>query len=278
MRTSIIRRSVVLVALAALPALGCTVSAHTQTKYTAQQPVTKTSVGAWNGTQLIHVFNQNGDLTIVADPSTSNISVSAVPFAYADNSTDGQAAVVDVSNTVSIDESNGFAVNCTVATATHGSAATGTTGCELTVTVPAGSAQTGVNVTGHAGNGQLVAQGTFTAPAGAQVNLYSDNGDVSGVAVVGGARAHSDNGTVSAAFTPTVGAVEEVSSGNGDVTLSLPANFAADSISLTAPSGTVSVTGFSGLSATSTSWGTAGTGAKSITVTTGLGNVSVEAQ
>jgi Toastrack DUF4097 len=280
MRTSIIRPSVVLlVGLGALSASsGCTVSAHTQTRYTAQQQVTKTSVGTWNGTQQITVYNQNGDLTIVADPNATTISLVATPFAFADNSDDAQAAIVDVTNTIAINESNGFAVSCSIAVSSHGSAANGTTGCQITVTVPAGSAQTGVNLAGQAHNGQLQAQGTFTAPAGGQVNLYSDNGEVSGVAIVGGARAHSGNGSVSASFTPTEGAVEEASSGNGDVALSLPANFAADQLTMTSGNGTVNITGFSDLTPSSTSRGTAGTGAKSITVTTDNGNVSVSSQ
>jgi hypothetical protein len=286
MGMSIIRGSVVVVgAVGALVIAACSVSTTpnsitltAQTKYTGGT-VTKQSQGTWNG-QLIHVFNQNGDLTIVADPNATNVSLTAIPFAYADPDAgaDAQAAIADVTNLIGIDESNGFAVNCPIAQSNHGTAKNGTTGCSLTVTVPAGTTQLGLTLDGHAGNGPLTAQGTFTADTGAQVILRSDNGDVSGVQIVGGAKARSENGTVTAAFTPTVGAVEEASSGNGDVTLGLPANFAADSLQLSAPSGNVNITGFSDITATSTSRGAAGTGAKSITVTTDLGNVTIQSQ
>ena len=75
-----------------------------------------------------------------------------------------------------------------------------------------------------------------------------------------------------------VGSQIEVSSGNGDATLSLPPTFACDALKLSAPGGSVTVgSGFTNpVTNTSTSVGTSGTGATSVTVSAGtLGNASL---
>jgi hypothetical protein len=246
------------VSLAAL--WGCSITVKSQTKYT-NGTVTAQSMGAFKGEQ-IHVVNQNGNVIVKGDPNATSVSVSATPFAFADNSTDGSAALADVKTSIKIDQSQSgvIDVRCSEASQGHGSAANGTTGCDnFTVTVPAGTAQAPLTLVANASNGSL---------------------DVTGVA--GSVQADASNGTVQASITPEKGSTVEVSSGNGDVTVALPAAFSCDSLSIQAsgPGSAVTIgSGFtSKVTATSTSVGTAGMGAASITVSTQNGSISLQPQ
>ncbi|HEY8086285.1 MAG TPA: hypothetical protein VIF09_00520, partial [Polyangiaceae bacterium] len=232
--------------------------------------------------EAITVFNQNGSIKVIGDSGGTSVSLSAVPFAFADNQDDGTAAITDVQSTIKIDQSQSgaIAVKCSVAISDHNSAKNGTTGCELTVHVPStwtSGSQSGLAFTAHAQNGPATVQGITmadnTSPTG---YVKSDNGDVT-VSVNGSCVAHSANGTVSATIVPDKGSTVEASSDNGDVTLGLPAGFSADKLTLSASGGSVTIgSGFTNtFTESSTSVGTAGTGAASVTATTGLGNVTV---
>jgi hypothetical protein len=265
-------------------AVGCTVTVKTQTKYVSSSPTALTSSAAWVA-QPIEIENANGSVTVVSAAGATNISVSAVPFGYADNQSDGDAAVADVTSTVKLDEiapdttqPGHIYVHCAKAATAHGTAQTGTTGCDLTITIPAGSATQGVplKVTSHNGP---VSVSTVTAVVGQQIIIQSDNGPVTATAITGGVKAHSDNGPVTASFLPTMGANMEASTEVGDVALSLPSNFATDHLTLTATQGAVTVNGFGAdVTEKTTSRGAAGTGAGQIVATTGLGNVTLSSQ
>jgi hypothetical protein len=260
----------------------CSVSVKSQTKYTASGPSTAASMGTYAG-DIIRIFNQNGDVIVQGDPNATNVTVSTVPFAFADNQDDGSAAIADVETTIKIDQSQPgtISVNCSVAVQNHGSAANGTTGCGgFTVTVPAGTLQAPIPITAHAQNGSLTVSGLTMSDS--QVGqMHSDVGDVQ-VSVNGSVKADAANGTVTAAVVPNKGSTVEASSGNGDVTLSLPRSFACDSLSLQAsgPDATVNVaSGFTNaFMATSTSVGTPGTGAGIVSVSTQNGSITLQPQ
>jgi hypothetical protein len=265
---------------------GCSITAtdgglilKTQNRYVPAQPVQKQSVAAWTG-QPILVHNANGSVTVNGSATATGVTVSAVPFAFADpdKPSDGTQAIQNVTNTLGIDESSGsFVVNCSQATQQYGSAGVSTTGCDLTVTVPAGSASQGVALTAHTGNGDVTAAQLYSA-AGVVMHIFTDNGSAKATGITGSATVHSINGNATGSVTPILGSEIEVSSGNGDATLSLPASFACDSLTLSAPGGNVTVgSGFTNtVTSTSTSVGMSKMGASKVTVTAGtLGNASL---
>jgi hypothetical protein len=258
----------------------------TQTKYTGENQ-TKEALAAWNG-EDIAVDNKNGDVLVQGDSTTTKIFVTAKPFAFADGKDaakgttgepDAQAALKEVIASIVIEETAGkISIRCGQANGNHGSAAQGTTGCDaFTVHVPQGSATKGLVLSSVAQNGSNTATNLYAAD-GEQIKVGSGNGSVTATGITGGANIKADNGDLIASITPTKGSVVEINTGNGDINLSLPADFSADKISFTAGQ-TVTVSGFSDLTATSTSRGTAGTGAASITATaSSLGDLIVKPQ
>jgi len=247
------------VALAAL-GTGCnaSVTIKPQTKFVGSNAIAKTATRALVASDAIEIENANGDVAVVGDATATTVSVTTKVAAFADNQADGDAAIADVTATIAIDESAGkFYIHCSEATTAHGTAARGTTACEgFTVTVPAGSSTAPLTLKATAHNGQLTATG-----------------------LNGSATVHSDNGDVTASITPAVGSSIDVSSGNGDVSLALPATFSADTVTLTAggPSPKVVTTDFPDVLQTSSANRKAG-GAKSISVTTELGDVTLKKQ
>jgi len=237
---------------------GCSVSTtpnsftlKTQTKFVGSNAVSKTATTDWASGSTITIDNGNGDVVVQGTPGLTKITVSTKIFAFADVEADGDAAIADVTGTVAIDESSGnFNIHCSTAKSSHASAATGTTGCEgFTVQVPAGAAATPVTVTAAAHNGTISATG-----------------------LVGSATIHADNGDATASLTPVAGSTLAVSSGNGDVALSLPSDFTTDAITLTGSP--VVNTAFPDVNETTIAHRKSG-GAKSITVSTELGKVSL---
>ena len=277
--SSLIRPSILVCLGASLAslALACTVTVKTQNKYVPPSGVSKTALTAWTG-QAIVVENANGTTTVVGDATATTVSVSATPFAFADNEADGTAAINDEAATIKLDESSGrFSVSCGQASASHGTAGVGTTGCDLKVTIPAGSAANGVVLSVHSRNGGVTVRNVYAADAPNQLTILTDNGEAEATGINGGAKVRTENGGATASIAPRKGSVVEVSSGNGDVTLSLPSDFAADALRIKGKK--VTVTGFGDLSGTSTSRGTAGTGAASVTASCdNLGDVTVKPQ
>jgi hypothetical protein len=253
-------RLLLLAASAVALTAGCnaSVTIKPQTKFVGANAVAKTATRALNAGDAIEIENANGDVVVVGDPTATTVSVSTKVAAFADNQTDGDAAIADVTATIAIDESSTkFYVHCSEAASAHGSAARGTTACEgFTVTVPAGSATAPLALKATAHNGQITASG-----------------------LNGSATVHSDNGDATASVTPAVGSVVDVSSGNGDVSLALPAAFTADTVTLTPGGSSAKVidTDFPDVLQATSANRKAG-GAKSISVTTELGDVTLKKQ
>jgi hypothetical protein len=249
-----------------------------QTTYKGS-PTMKTS-GAWAGRPIV-IDNTNGSVTVSGDPNATTVTVSAKPTALADGDKEADAtqALADVLNTFTIDESNGqITVRCKQASKQYGSAGIPGTGCELTATVPQGTATQGLALTEHTGNSDVTGS-NFYAQGNVQIQVTTDNGKASGTGITGSVKVHSDNGEAVGGVVPTPGSQIEVSTKNGGATLSLPAGFACDALTLSAPSGTVTVaSGFTNtVTATSTSVGMGG-GAKSVVVSTDLGDVTLQPQ
>ena len=267
------------VGVLALAACSVSVEVKPPHRFNASEQ-SKTAAAAFNGEE-VQITNQNGELTVVSDASVTSITASVKAFAIAEEGTpqsDADEALKEVVASLTITESSGkVTVTCGQATKQHGKVGTGTTGCDLVVKVPSGKG--GVKLSALSGNGKLTGSG-LTAADGAQIDLKSNNGSVDAT-VTGGAKVASGNGDVKATLTPTKGAVIDVSTENGDIDLSLPTNFAADSVALAGGKDgkAVVITGFSDFTAASTSRGTAGTGAKSLKATTSsLGELTVKAR
>ena len=245
--------------------------------------VTKTATRDWTN-ESIEIENANGDIIVRGVPGLTKITVTATPFARADKEleADAQATLADVVSSITIDESNGrFYVHCNTGSS-HGTSASGNSGCHaFTVQVPAGSATAGLALKATAHNGDIIAS-NLSAAAGQQLLVLSGNGSASASGITGGAKVHTENGDVKASITPTQGSVIETSTKNGDVTLSLPADFSADVIQFKIGSGEkVSIVGFGAdLTAASTSRGTAGAGAASVLLESdfGIDGVTLRAQ
>jgi DUF4097 and DUF4098 domain-containing protein YvlB len=236
----------------AVGAAGCTVQASvkTQTKFQGTA-VQKQATNAYNG-EVIEIQNANGNVVVNGGAGTTNVNLSAKPFAFADDKAheaDADGAISQVNDTITIDESvaGKITIRCGQASHSVGTAGVGTTGCDdFTVNVP-----TTVSLTVVAENGSLQATG-LTSAQGTTLQLKSANGEVTATGISGSANVSSDNGNVAASVTPGAGSSLAVTTGNGDIDLKLPSSFAAKTIAFSAGKG-VTVTGFADLTATSTS-------------------------
>jgi hypothetical protein len=237
---------------------GCTVSVKTQTKFTGDTPVTKTASRSFAQGDVIEIENGNGDVVVQGVANLDKVTLSTKIFAFADVKGDADAALADLTNTIALEESTGkFYIHCNTATAAHGSAATGTTGCDsFTVQVPSG---------------------TTTAPISLKATAH--NGQIDATGLVGTAQIHSDNGDATASISTAPAAVIEVSSGNGDASLAVNSDFTADSIVLQpgGPGAAKVSADFPDIDAATSPHKAAG-GAKSITVKTDNGTVTLKKQ
>ncbi len=243
--------------LALIAGCNASVTIKPQTKFIGANAVTKTATRAFAAGDVIEIENANGDVIVTGSASATTVSISTKVAAFADTQADGDAAIADVTSTIAIDESTGkFYVHCSTAKSAHGTAASGTSTCEgFTVTVPSG-----------------------TATAGLNLKATSHNGEISATGLNGAAIIHTDNGNATASVTPGVGASVAVSSGNGDATLSVPSSFTADTVTMTpGGSGKVITTDFPDVLQATSANRKAG-GAKSITVSTELGDVTLKKQ
>ena len=229
---------------ATLALLSCVTTAPPQTKYAVPAPIVDTASAPWTG-QTLFIDDTNGDITVQGDPATTTVTVSFSPFAYASSTADADAAVADVMTTATFVEGDfGYLARCQTASADHGSATASSTGCDIVVNVPLGSAALGMplSVTCRSGNITLTSLVTSTTSL---AWLYAANGNVTADGITGSFSAHADTGTVTASVNPTQGAVIAASADNGSASLSLPEDFSATTISVTVGSqGTLNVTGF----------------------------------
>lgn len=261
---------------------GTCVTVKTQPETDGPQQ-TKTSQNAWVAGDVIEIANANGSVIVHGAPNATTISATMTPFARSDSAgdADANATIQDVIASFAIDyvpltDGSGFHrlyVHCDHGKS-HGTSNNANAGCKnLTVTIPASGLK--LKAATHAGD--VTAPDALTAADGQQLIFTTGAGSVSVANVTGGVMAHSDVGDASASVTPAVGSVIEVSSGNGNVAVTLPNNFAADHITLKGDP--INVTGFgTDFTKSSTSRGTAGMGAASITVTTDLGQCDVKSK
>jgi hypothetical protein len=228
---------------------GTCTTLKTQTKYTGQNAFN--AQATYDSKQIV-IENANGNLTVVAG-SDNNITATATPFAFADNETDAQGAMADMALTIDETSLPGkIHVQCTMPKSAHGSASAATAGCDnMKVTVPAGSVAAPIDLI-----------------------ITAHNGSASGSGFTGATILHSDNGDASLRITPGQGKAVESSTGNGQASLALPANFAADKIKIEADNGKLT-SSFSDVTISTTSRGAAGTGASSVVLLSNNGDLTL---
>jgi hypothetical protein len=237
---------------------GCTVTVKTQTKYTGDQPVTKTASRSVASGDAIEIDNGNGAVVVQGVAGLDKITLSTKVFAFADVKADGDAAIADVVNTIAIDESTGkFSIHCNTASTSHGSAGNGTTGCDgFTVQVPTGSTAAPITLKATAHNGNITAAG-----------------------LVGSVEVDTDNGDATASIATAPAAVIKVYTKNGDASLAVNNDFTADTIVLQSNGAApAKITGDFPDIDTPTSPHKAAGGAKSITVQADNGTVTLRKQ
>jgi hypothetical protein len=240
-------------------AIGCSVDTSkpgqitfkSQTRYVNSPDTVVEAKADWTG-QPITINNDslsvlvNGGTEIIGDPSVTKVKVTARIVAYGDAEDKASAdkTIADAIKTVVIEEGpNGITVKCGHG-GSYGSSDAGKSGCEsMTVRVPAGSATQPVNITAKAGNGDIKVSG-----------------------ITGGAGAQTTGGDATVSVTPTKGVTIQAI---GDAaTVAVPANFAADKITLQVASGSkgkVITTDFPDVTS-GQGRGNAGEGAKEIIV------------
>ena len=239
-------------------AVGCQASltVKTKTQY-VESGVTQSSPDDWKGESIVIKDEGSGQvvgdagLKIVFDSSVTKVTATATMNAWAFPE---DKALADQSRT---EAKQTFQITSDGTTMTvacghgqsHGSSDSGASGCAyLEVHVPAGSATQAINVNGQSGNGDLTVNAKGAVIGTLQLT-QNGTGDVDV-----SADANKDS-------TLTI-----TSEQAGDVTLHLPSDFAADSITLNADAQSIITTDFSDVKSGS-GRGTAGTGAKAITVT-----------
>jgi hypothetical protein len=252
-------------------ASGCTASLTVKSKpeLTDSSQPAKTSTNDWKGEPItiqndgVNPLTGTGGIEVTVDSSATKITVSAVFAARYDDgapTTDAQQSITDAAQTLKIAESpgNSFTISCNHGNA-HGSSTVAESGCKLMkVTIPAGSTTQPLDLT--VGNG--IGDVTFSGPVTAK-NVHVQNNGA---------------GNVEVSVTPTVGATIDVKS-EFDATVKVPSGFAADSVTLTGPDpaagGAIDTQAFPNMKSGS-GFGTAGTGAKSLSVAAGgVGKLTV---
>ncbi len=232
-----------------------TVTGKSKTRFVSdQKPVRELAYAG----QVIEVLNDGvnpgtgAGIIINGSPGATKVTATATIVAWADGAEveNAKASQQEVAASFTIAEVGGkIVVRCGHATKDRGTANVGSSGCEgLTVTVPAGDAAKPVSVVAKNGNSDIQV-------AGITGNLTVEA---------------QGAGDVVAAVTPTRGSVIAVSA-EFDVTLKLPANFAADKVVLQAGDPkSIDTSAFPGLKS-GEGFGAAGEGASSVTVrSTGL--------
>lgn len=227
MRSSFVSGVVSLVAVALA---GCSVSTtgnsitfKTQPEFVDRGQAPKTSAKAWNGEKIVIKNNGvnpmvgSGGLTINFDAQATNITAKADFVARADAEPEAKLSIADAIATFGIDEADGsFTVRCGNGGA-HGSSSAAASGCKrITITLPAGSAQKPLDLQISTGMGDITFAGT--APVVSRL-LVDDNGT---------------GGVVDVSANPVKGA-SIIVTGEDDVTVRLPADFAADRVVFTFP-------------------------------------------
>ncbi len=198
---------------------GNSITFKTQPEFLDNSQPAKTTTKAWAGEEIViknsgvNPMVGTGGLTINVDPSATTISAKADFVARADEEAEAKLSIADAIKTFSIEESSGrIAINCGNGGA-HGSSSAAASGCKrITITIPAGSETQPHKLTLSTGMGDIKFSG---APTVANL-LVDDNGT---------------GGEVDVGAIPVKGA-RIVVTGEDNVTVRLPADFAADNVVL----------------------------------------------
>jgi hypothetical protein len=255
MRSSSVVGVLAVVGIAALSACSVAVTAKSKPEFVDSSQPAKTSTADWNG-EAITITNDGvnplvgaGGIQITVDPSATKITAKAIFAARGETETDAQASIRDAVATFKISEGGAFTVSCNHGGA-HGTSSVGESGCKLLqVTIPSGTDAKPMNLTVANGIGDISFTGAVTA---SKLNIQNKS-----------------TGDAEVKVKPVKGATISVVS-EFDATVSLPADFAADSVTLTGPDAgeDLVTTDFPGLES-GKGFGTAGTGAASLSITAG---------
>ena len=218
-----------------------------------QDNVLKADVLDWSGGK-IRIQNDgvgvsiNGGVKVVADASATKVSATArfVALVLPEEKTNGDLSINDAVETFSITRSgDDVIVNCNHGQ-THGSSAAGDSGCELlTVTIPTGTATTPLDLSVLSGNGEV----NLALSSAVLVDLATSSNVGNTVAVLPATK------------SATIALVSEQA---GDLDVTMPAGWSADSVVLGADADEIA----NSFALTSTGgYGAPGAGLASLTIT-----------
>ena len=242
------------VVVASIVASGCTneISLSTKTR-DVQDNVLKADALPWAGGKIrvqsdgVDV-SVNGGIKVSASASVTTVTATArfVALVLPEEKTNGDQSINDAIETFTITHSGeDVIVNCNHGGA-HGSSLAGDSGCELlTVTIPAGTAASKLDLSVLSGNGE--------------VNLLLSS------AILSNLSTSSKVGDTVASLPATQGAtLSLVSEQANDLDVTMPAGWSSDAVALTADANQIS----NAFPLTSTGgYGTPGAGLASLTIT-----------
>lgn len=240
------------VAAIAFAASGCKVTVETKDRF-VEENVAQEDTADWAG-ETIKINHDgvaiaaNGGLRIVEEPGRTKVKAVSRMLAMAFQKTDADQSIADAKRTFTITRGAGAITVACGHGQTHGESNGGESGCELmTVYVPVGTATNTTKLEAASGNGSV---------------------DVTLGGVIGSVAVNA-KGDLTASIPATKDAtIVLIAEQADDVTLSLPADFAANEIVLSADQDKVT-NDFTDakLGNGAGGRGTAGTGAKSINLT-----------
>jgi len=269
---------------------------------TADQPNPLGAAGA------VSIVSQNGDVTVLGDSTDDKVHITATPFVMATSCDSGvEEALADIAGGIRVAPSG--ATGCSYASHAYGDVARASTGCtDVVIHVPPGTVDQPLRLSVHTFKGSLEIRNVNLAdhdcfgagPDGGEPitcpleylnppTAQADVGDVTITGVTGSVYAVTSAGSITVADAPNPPRPEQtplgdgilasyvvLSATSGDASLSLPNDFAADSLSLAAYKGTVTIDGFPDVGQNSLSRGTPGTGARMVWVNADQGNTTLE--
>lgn len=204
-------------------AAGCQVQASVRTKTRYVEPnIVKEDTTDWAG-QPIKIQIEgvgvavNGGISVTADPNATKVQANArfLAMAFEDDKASADQSIVDAKNTFTISNTASEIVISCGHGGTHGSSNGGESGCELVnIVVPAGDAQKPLEITVLGGNGDM----TLELQSATIKNVGANN-----------------SGDINANIPATQGAnVSLVAEKADDITVTMPASWAADEVILQA--------------------------------------------
>lgn len=204
-------------------AAGCQVQASVKTKTRFIEPnIVKEDTADWTG-QPIKIQIEgvgaavNGGVNVTAVPNATKVVANArfLAMAFEDDKASADQSIIDAKNTFTISHTDTEIVISCGHGGTHGSSNGGESGCELVnITIPAGDDQKPLVLTVLGGNGDM--------------GLELQSATIQNVGA-------NNSGDINAQIPATKGAsVSLVSEKADDITVTLPANWAADEVILQA--------------------------------------------